>query len=188
AAAGHQVVVIAPRMAGAASAPGVVRVPAVPAPTYPDFALPLPLTPGWARRIAALDLDGFHAQHPFLLGRAARPPARPLRRRRARPLVFPSTPPDDNYPPHAPLPPRLAARQALAWTTRYANQAALVTAPSAALAARLRAQGVRRPTVVLPTGVDRARFHPGDQAAAPTAPGLPAGPPCLYPGPPDPSP
>src|SRR5207245_4517518 len=43
---GHSVLVVAPRMAGALPQPGVLRVPAVPAPTYPDFALPLPVGPG----------------------------------------------------------------------------------------------------------------------------------------------
>jgi len=38
---GHTVVVVAPRMAGAPPDANVVRVPAVPAPTYPDFSLPL---------------------------------------------------------------------------------------------------------------------------------------------------
>jgi 1,2-diacylglycerol 3-alpha-glucosyltransferase len=176
---GHQVVVIAPRMAGAVGAPGILRVPAVPAPTYPDFALPLPLSPGWVRRIAALDLDIFHAQHPFLLGGAARR----LARRLGRPLVFTYHTLYDKYAHYVPLPRPLVARQAVRWSTRFANQADLVIAPSAGLAARLRTQGVGRPTVVLPTGVDLTRFRPGDAAAARAALGLPAAPPlALYVG------
>jgi len=43
---GHEPVVVAPRMAGSDDrGRRVIRVPAVPAPTYPDFALPLPLGP-----------------------------------------------------------------------------------------------------------------------------------------------
>jgi 1,2-diacylglycerol 3-alpha-glucosyltransferase len=175
---GHQVVVIAPRMAGAVATPGVLRVPAVPAPTYPDFALPLPLSPGWVRRIAALELDVFHAQHPFLLGGAARR----LARRLGRPLVFTYHTLYDKYAHYVPLPRPLVARQAVRWSTRFANQADLVIAPSAGLAERLRTQGVRRPTVVLPTGVDLARFRPGDAAAARADLGLSAGPLALYVG------
>ncbi len=49
---GHEVVIVAPRMAGAPEGEqGVIRVPAVPAPTYPDFALPLPLAPSLTRRL-----------------------------------------------------------------------------------------------------------------------------------------
>jgi glycosyltransferase involved in cell wall biosynthesis len=176
---GHQVVVIAPGREGTASVPGVLRVPAVPAPTYPDFALPLPLSRRWVRRIAALDLDLFHAQHPFLLGAAARR----LARRLGRPLVFTYHTLYDKYAHYVPLPRPLVAHQAIRWSTRFANQADLVIAPSAGLAARLRMQGVARPTVVLPTGVDLARFRPGDAAAARAGLGLPAGPPlALYVG------
>jgi glycosyltransferase involved in cell wall biosynthesis len=176
---GHHVVVIAPGAGRTATVPGVLRVPAVPAPTYPHFALPLPLSPGWVRRIAALDLDIFHAQHPFLLGAAARR----LARRLGRPLVFTYHTLYDKYAHYVPLPRLLVARQAIRWSTRFANQADLVIAPSAGLAARLRTQGVARPTVVLPTGVDLTRFRPGDAAAARAGLGLPAGPPlALYVG------
>jgi len=176
---GHDVVIVAPRMAGAAdSIPGVVRVPAVPAPTYPDFALPLPLSPAWVRRLEALDLDIVHAQHPFLLGATARR----LARRVERPLVFTYHTLYDKYAHYVPLPRPAVARRAVAWSTGFANRADLVIAPSAWLAARLWTQGVRRPVVVLPTGVDLERFQPGDRAAARAALGLPPSPLCLYVG------
>ncbi|MBI4011567.1 MAG: glycosyltransferase [Candidatus Rokubacteria bacterium] len=176
---GHEVVVVAPRMTGGdGSSPGVVRVPAVPAPTYPDFALPLPLSPAWTRRLAALDLDVVHAQHPFLLGATARR----LARRLGRPLVFTYHTLYDKYAHYVPLPRPAVARRAIAWSTRFANEADVVIAPSAWLAARLKSQGVRRPVVVLPTGVDLERFQPGDRAAARAALRLPPTPLCLYVG------
>jgi 1,2-diacylglycerol 3-alpha-glucosyltransferase len=176
---GHQPIVIAPRMAGARdSTPDVLRVPAVPAPTYPDFSLPLPLGPALVRQIEALGLDVVHAHHPFLLGGAARR----LARRLGRPFVFTYHTLYDKYAHYVPLPRRLVAGQALAWSTRFANAADLVIAPSAGLASRLEAQGVRRPIVVLPTGVDLSAFRPGDRTAARAALGLPAGPICLYVG------
>lgn len=180
AALGHQPVVVAPRMRGGpASTPGVVRVPALPAPTYPDFALPLPLTTAVARRIEALDLDAFHAQHPFLLGGSARR----LARRLGRPLLFTYHTRYDKYAHYVPLPRPLVVRRALAWSRAFANAADVVIAPSAGLANRLRAQGVRRPVVVLPTGVDLDAFRPADRAAARRAVGLPGdGPLCLYVG------
>jgi 1,2-diacylglycerol 3-alpha-glucosyltransferase len=179
AALGHTPVVVAPRMAGAGDpTPDVLRVPAIPAPTYPDFSLPLPLAPALLRHIAALDLDIFHAQHPFLLGATA---AR-LARRLGRPLVFTHHTLYDKYAHYVPLPRAFVGRQAVAWSTRFANRADLVIAPSVGLAARLRGQGVRRPITVLPTGVDLERFRPGDRAAARSAVGGPAGPVCLYVG------
>lgn len=176
---GHEPVVVAPRMRGAPERePGVIRVPAVPAPTHPDFALPLPLSPDLARRLAALDLDVVHAQHPFLLGQAGRR----LARRRGCPFVFTYHTRYDEYAHYVPLPRPLVARQAVLWSTRFANRADLVIAPSAALAARLRAQGVTRPIEVLPTGVDLARFEPGDRTRARMILGLGPGPLLLYVG------
>ncbi len=171
---GHVAIVVAPRMAGATDpAPGVVRVPAVPAPTYPDFALPLPVRPGLARTLLALDFDVFHAQHPFLLGGTARRLARNL----GRPLVFTYHTLYDKYAHYVPLPTPLVARSAVAWGTRFANATDLVIAPSAALVARLAAQGLRRPMEVVPTGVELDRFRPANRASARIslglAPGLP---------------
>jgi glycosyltransferase involved in cell wall biosynthesis len=89
----------------------------------------------------------------------------------------------DKYAHYVPLPRPLVARQAVAWSIAFANSADVVIAPSAGLASRLRAQGVRRPVVVLPTGVDLDTFRPGDREAARRALGLPpAVPLCLYVG------
>jgi glycosyltransferase involved in cell wall biosynthesis len=150
--------------------PDVLRVPAVPAPTYPAFSLPLPLGPGLVRQIAALELDVFHVQHPFLLGVTARRLARSL----GRPVVFTYHTLYDKYAHYVPLPRPLVAARAVAWSTRFANTVDAVVAPSLGLAARLRAQGVRRPIEVVPTGVDLESFRPGDRAAARAALGLAA--------------
>lgn len=160
---GHRVWVIAPAAPGL---PGVgdyvVPVPAIPAPTYPEFRLPCPVALPWRERLRALALDVYHAQHPFLLGGTARRLARQAR----RPLVFTYHTRYEKYAHYALLPERLGARLALAWSTWFANQADLVIAPSAALAQRLRGLGVRSPVEVLPTGVDLDRFRPGDSGVA----------------------
>jgi glycosyltransferase involved in cell wall biosynthesis len=169
AALGHDVVVVAPRMRAAADDGNVIRVPAFPAPTYPDFALPLPLSPMLSRSLRALAIDVFHAHHPFLLGRTALR----LARQASRPLVFTHHTLYDKYAHYVPLPTRLVARQAIARSTRFANAADLVVVPSAALATRLAAEGVRRRIEVVPTGVDLERFQPGDSVAARRALGLP---------------
>jgi glycosyltransferase involved in cell wall biosynthesis len=161
---GHEVVIVAPRMAGADDGGRwLIRVPAVPAPTYPDFALPLPLGPGVTRRLRALDLDVFHAHHPFLLGASARR----LARASGRPFVFTYHTLYDRYAHYVPLLPRqMVARGAIRWSAGFADTADLVLAPSDFVARRLRAQGVRRPIEVLPTGIDLDRFRPGDRADA----------------------
>jgi glycosyltransferase involved in cell wall biosynthesis len=169
---GHEVVIVAPRMAGADDAGRqVVRVPAVPAPTYPDFALPWPLGPVLSRRLRSLELDVFHAHHPFLLGASARR----LARAAGRPLVFTYHTLYDRYAHYVPLPRAMVARRAIRWSARFADTADLVLAPSDFVARRLQAQGVRRPVEVLPTGIDLDRFRPGDRSAARRALGLDAG-------------
>lgn len=177
---GHDVIVVAPRMAGAREdPPHVIRVPALPAPTYPDFSLPLPLPPGLRRSIRGLDLDVFHAQHPFLLGGAARRLAREL----GRPLAFTYHTLYDKYAHYVPLPRLLVTHGAVRWSTRFANSVDVVIAPSEALAERLSAQGVHRPIEVIPTGVDLERFRAADRVAARCAVALPAaGPLLLYVG------
>jgi glycosyltransferase involved in cell wall biosynthesis len=161
---GHEVVIVAPRMAGADDGGrSLIRVPAVPAPTYPDFALPLPLGPGLTRRLRALDLDVFHAHHPFLLGASARR----LARAAGRPFVFTYHTLYDRYAHYVPLLPRqVVARGAIRWSAGFADTADLVIAPSDFVARRLRTQGIRRPIEVLPTGIDLDRFRPGDRADA----------------------
>jgi 1,2-diacylglycerol 3-alpha-glucosyltransferase len=166
---GHEAVVVAPRMAGADDrGRRVIRVPAVPALTYPDFALPLPLGPRWSRRLRVLDLDVFHAHHPFLLGASARRLAREC----GRPFIFTHHTLYDRYAHHVPLPRPLVARSAIRRSRRFADSADLVIAPSDFVARRLRTQGVRRPIEVLPTGVDLDLFRSGDRDAARQALGL----------------
>jgi glycosyltransferase involved in cell wall biosynthesis len=166
---GHEAVIVAPRMAGSDDGHrAVIRVPAIPAPTYPDFALPLPLSPMLTRRLHALDLDVFHAHHPFLLGASARR----LARASGRPLVFTYHTLYDRYAHYVPLPREMVARRAIRWSAAFADTADLILAPSDFVARRLRAQGVRRPIEVLPTGIDLDRFRPGARAAARAALGL----------------
>jgi 1,2-diacylglycerol 3-alpha-glucosyltransferase len=166
---GHHAVIVAPRMAGASDdGAAVVRVPSVPAPTYPDFALPLPLGAALTRRVLALDLDVFHAHHPFLLGASARR----LARRAGRPFVFTNHTLYDRYAHYVPLPRGMVARGAVRWSARFADTADLVLTPSDFVARRLRTQGVRRPIEVIPTGIDLEQFQPGDPAGARRALGL----------------
>jgi glycosyltransferase involved in cell wall biosynthesis len=179
-ATGHDVWVFAPGARGAvADSPQVLRYPSVPAPTYPGFSLALPWSARIAQRARALDLDLFHAHHPFLLGVAARRLARRLR----RPLVFTYHTRYEKYAHYVPLPRRLVACAAVRLACRFANAADLVVAPSEHMAETLRTRGVRTPLAVIPTGVPLDLFSPGDRSEARRALGLPdTDPLCLYVG------
>jgi 1,2-diacylglycerol 3-alpha-glucosyltransferase len=166
---GHEVWTFAPRFPGAADHdPRVVRVPSVPAATYPEFALPLPWAPRIARRVRALPPDVFHAHHPFLLG----PAARRLARRLGRPLVFTYHTRYEKYAHYVPLSRSLVEAAALGLSTRFAASADAVIAPSGLVREQLRARGVTTPITVVPTGVDLARFATGERLAARAALGL----------------
>jgi 1,2-diacylglycerol 3-alpha-glucosyltransferase len=167
---GHDVWTFAPRFPGPVDPqPRVVRVPSVPAATYPEFALPIPWAPRIRREATRLDLDVFHAHHPFLLG----PAARRLARRTGRPLVFTYHTRYEKYAHYVPLTRPLVEAAALRLSTRFAARADAVIAPSTLVRDHLRARGVRAPIAVVPTGVDLQRFRPAERAAARNALGLP---------------
>ncbi len=160
---GHEAWVFAPRFPGTvADPPRVVRYPSVPAATYPEFPLAIPFARGLAARVRALDVDVFHAHHPFLLG----PAAARLARRVGRPLVFTYHTRYDKYAHYVPLSRAVVERAAVALSVRFARRADAVVAPSARVRDELLRDGVRAPIAVIPTGVDLTRFVPGDQAAA----------------------
>ncbi|MET0851840.1 MAG: glycosyltransferase [Candidatus Rokuibacteriota bacterium] len=177
---GHESWVFAPApCAPFADPPGVFRYPSISAPTYPGFAVPLPVSWSLARTARRLAPDVIHAQHPFLLG----PTARRLARRLGRPLVFTYHTRYEKYAHYVPLPERVVAALAVRLSCRFAASADLVVAPSARIADTLVARGVRAPVAVVPTGVDLLRFRPGDRRAARDRVGLPGdGPVCLYVG------
>ncbi len=162
-AAGHEAWVFGPRFAtGAEAAPRVVRYPSIPAATYPEFALAVPYSRRAARLVAALDVDVFHAHHPFLLG----PAARRLARRHGRPLVFTYHTRYEKYAHYVPLRRQFVETLAVRLSTRFAARADAVIAPSAVIRDELATRGVASPIAVVPTGLDLERFRPADRRAA----------------------
>ena len=178
-AAGHQAWVFAPGARGAADPPFVFRYPAIPAPTYPGFAVPVPVSPHLARVARGLRPDVVHVQHPFLLGLTGRR----LARRLGVPLVFTYHTRYEKYAHYVPLPERVVATLAVRLACRFADRADLVVAPSVAIAETLRERGVRAPVAVIPTGVPLDHFRPGDRGVARATLGLDPGRlSCLYVG------
>src|SRR5215475_14290370 len=153
----HQACVFAPAWGGRqVDPPCVFRYPSAPAPTYPGFAVPLPFSRRLRRAACALELDVFHAQHPFLLGVTARR----LARAQGRPLVFTYHTRYEKYAHYVPLPERLVAALAVRLSCRFAASSDLVIAPSERIAHVLRARGVSAPVAAVPTGVSLELFRP----------------------------
>jgi glycosyltransferase involved in cell wall biosynthesis len=167
---GHDVWVVAPRFAGwVDTTPRVLRYPSIPASTYPEFPLAVPFAPAVTSRVRALEVEVFHAHHPFLLG----PAAGRLARRAGQPLVFTYHTRYEKYAHYVPLTRGLAEAAAVKLSTRFAARSHAVIAPSAVVRDDLVRRGVRAPVTVVPTGVDLAHFGPGDRRAARRALALP---------------
>jgi glycosyltransferase involved in cell wall biosynthesis len=173
---GHDVWVMAPRFRGVPDgAAGVLRYPSIPATTYPEFPLAIPYAPAVTARVRALDVDVFHAHHPFLLG----PAAARLARRAGRPVVFTYHTRYEKYAHYVPLTRAVVETAAVRLSTRFAARVDAVIAPSVVVRDELVRRGVRGPVTVIPTGVDLTHFRPGDRIAARHALGLPADSPLL---------
>jgi len=166
---GHEVWVLAPRFPGAVDdPPRVLRYPSIPVTTYPDFPLAIPFARRLAARVRDLDVDVFHAHHPFLLG----PAAARLARRLGRPLVFTYHTRYEKYAHYVPFSRAVVERAAVELSARFARRADAVIAPSARVRDELVRRGVGAPLAVIPTGVDLERFRPGERGAARRALGL----------------
>jgi 1,2-diacylglycerol 3-alpha-glucosyltransferase len=168
---GHRTWIFAPAAQSPhADPPYVFRYPSIPAPTYPGFSLPLPVSRRLGRVARALALDIVHVHHPFLLGLTGRR----LARRQRRPLVFTYHTRYEKYAHYVPLPPRLVRSLAVRLACRFADSADLVVAPSEHVADTLRRRGVAAPVAVIPTGVDLELFSPASRERARHRLGLPA--------------
>jgi 1,2-diacylglycerol 3-alpha-glucosyltransferase len=150
--------------------PDVVRSPGLPLGDTGYCA-----APGYSRRaqVRLATMDLLHAHHPFIAGRLA------LRygRRFGQPVVYTNHTRLDLYAGvYVPRPLGRLARRLLCWyMPRFAARCDLVIAPSAGLAAVMRERwGVRSPVVVVPNGVDLARFRRPAAPVSRTALGLPS--------------
>lgn len=177
---GHRTWVFAPAAQSPhADPPYVFRYPSIPAPTYPGFSLPLPVSRRLGRVARALELDVVHVHHPFLLGLTGRR----LARRQGCPLVFTYHTRYEKYAHYVPLPPRLVRSLAVRLACRFADSADLIVAPSEHVADTLRRRGVAAPVAVIPTGVDLELFSPASRERARHRLGRPTdGLMCLYTG------
>ncbi|MCL4801327.1 MAG: glycosyltransferase [Burkholderiales bacterium] len=161
-AAGHRVVVVAPRFEGTPEDEAdVVRFPAVQNFNGSDFSVPVPVPGILAATVEDLQPDLVHSHHPFLLGDTA------LRVAATRnvPVVFTHHTMYENYTHYVPGDSPQMRRFAIDLATGYCNLCDAVIAPSETVAGILRERGVRTRVEVVPTGVDLAAFRRGDRAA-----------------------
>jgi glycosyltransferase involved in cell wall biosynthesis len=155
---GHGVFCVTPRIPGYHERDReIVRVPSLPLPTPTAYRLTVPLL---SRRTIDEVLSGasvVHTHSPFITGWMGLRLARRLR----VPLVFTYHTQLEQYVHYLPFEPRLTRRAARRLTRMYANAADAVVVPTRAMEQRLRGLRVTRPIVVVPSGIDVARFSSG---------------------------
>ncbi|TDO04616.1 MULTISPECIES: glycosyltransferase [Halomonas] len=157
--AGHQVLVVAPRLAGQPSEEhDVVRVVAVQHFNGSDFSLPVPIPGQLHEAIEAFDPDIVHAHHPFLLGDTAARAAETY----GLPLVFTHHTLYEHYTHYVPGSSPRMQRFAVALATQYTWLCDEVIAPSDSIRELLLRREANPWISVVPSGVDTARFAIGD--------------------------
>jgi glycosyltransferase involved in cell wall biosynthesis len=154
----HEVYCFAPRMPGYDEADGpVFRMPSLPLPMRTPYRLTLPLVSRRNRDRVIKRLSLVHAHSPFVTGWMGLRYAR----RYGMPLVYTYHTQLEAYAHYVPFEPNVTRLAASALTRTFANSADAVVVPTPAMSARLRAIGVTARIVVVPSGIDLARFGAG---------------------------
>ncbi|UYG07050.1 glycosyltransferase [Halomonas sp. M4R1S46] len=171
-AAGHRVLVVAPRLAGQpADEADVVRVAAVQHFNGSDFSLPVPIPGQLFDAIEAFEPDLVHAHHPFLLGDTAARAAETY----GLPLVFTHHTLYEHYTHYVPGDSPRMQRFAIALATQYTWLCDEVIAPSESIRGLLVERDANPAIRVVPSGVDTTRFALGNGEDCRRRLGIPAG-------------
>ena len=132
----------------------VFRFLSIPAPTFPDYALPIPISVQLGPTIRRIGLDIIHVHSPFLLGRLG---ARAARRYKL-PLVFTFHTLYDQYVHYLPLAQNASRRLVQMIGRDFCNRCDLVITPSNLVLNYLRRIGVTTALKTIPTGIDLNEF------------------------------
>lgn len=161
-AAGHRVLVVAPRLKGQPRhEEDVVRVAAVQHFNGSDFSLPVPIAGQLYDAIEAFEPDLVHSHHPFLLGDTAARAAETY----GLPLVFTHHTLYEHYTHYVPGDSPRMQRFAIALATQYTWLCDRVIAPSESIRQLLVQREANPALEVVPSGVDTRGFAEGDGRA-----------------------
>lgn len=136
----------------------VFRFISIPAPTIPDFALPIPISVQLGPTIRKIGLDVIHVHSPFLLGRLG---ARAAKRYKL-PLVFTFHTLYDQYVHYLPMAQNASRRLVQVIGRDFCNRCDLVITPSQLVMNYLRHTGVKSSIKTIPTGVELEEFKTSD--------------------------
>lgn len=136
----------------------VFRFASIPAPTMPEFSIPIPFSVQLGTTIRRLNLQIIHVHSPFLLGRLGARAAR----QSGLPLIFTFHTLYDQYVHYLPLAQQTTKSLVLTMARDFCNRCDLVIAPSSVIEQYLRGIGVKTEVVVIPTGIDLKEFADTD--------------------------
>ena len=134
---------------------GVFRFISVPAPTMPDFALPIPISANLSKTIRHIGLDIIHSHSPFMLGSMG---ARAARRHKL-PLIFTFHTLYDQYVHYFPFAHQTSKQIMTRLSRKFCNRCNQVVAPSQLVVNYLQRIGVKTSIINIPTGVDLEEFE-----------------------------
>lgn len=152
---GHTAFVVGPKYPGhTESDPKILRLPSLPA-TYPGYRFVFPYSP-WIFSILKKErIELIHAHNPFGVGLAALLLARRMR----VPFVYTFHTLFSRYVHHAAfIPQRLAKRAVSAYLTFFCQEADTIIVPSEMVRRLLVLRKVKKPIVVVPTGIQLDRI------------------------------
>jgi len=158
---GHSVFIFAPRLKGYQDKnPNVFRYPSLDINIKFRFPLAIPYFQKMDKIIEKLDLDIIHAQHPNLLGIAARK----WSKRKKIPLIFTWHTLYDKYTNFVPfIPARISAGYIIKKAVKFANEADMVITPTNSIIPILKKWGVRNKNITpIATGVLKKEFDNSD--------------------------
>ncbi len=159
---GHQVYIFGPdsplipprHQSRYQSEKGVYRFFSIPAPTFSDYAIPVPVSLQLRSTVKKLGLDIIHVHSPFLLGRLGARMAKKLN----IPLVFTFHTLYEQYVHYVPFAKNVSRKMVRRISRDFCNRCDLVITPSSPVMNHLKRMGVTTPVNVIPTGLDLEEF------------------------------
>ncbi len=136
----------------------IFRFAAIPAPTMPEFSIPLPFSAQLGTTLRRINLEIIHVHSPFLLGRLGAYAARQY----SLPLVFTFHTLYEQYVHYLPVAQQTTRSLVQNIVRDFCNRCNLVIAPSRLVEGYLEEIGVTVKKAVIPTGIDLQEFEGAD--------------------------
>ncbi|MGB4504610.1 MAG: glycosyltransferase family 4 protein [Syntrophaceticus sp.] len=157
---GHEIFIFAPdypQVRGEKER-NIFRFPSFHTPINPEFYIALPFFWEARRHASRIGIELIHVHSPFMLGQVGVNLARYL----DIPVVFTYHTLYDQYIHYAPLAGQLTKKGMIKYATNFCNRCDLVITPTGVIKEMIQEQGVKKPVIVIPTGIYPERFQAGD--------------------------